>query len=200
MSKYFMIPAFLSCAGLLVCADAAHAQRGGGGRGGSAHGGTSHGGAYHGGYYRPGIGLGIGVYSPLYGYGYGYSPYAYDPFLAPRLSYYPPALVGVLQNQQPQQPMEPAGPAATNANIRVVLPYAQAKVWFDGTLTSQGGTDRLYHTPTLDPNGKYSYRIRAAWTQDGKEMIQEQVVPVSLGQTAVVNFTRPPSEAIPAPK
>jgi hypothetical protein len=35
------------------------------------------------------------------------------------------------------------------ANIRVLVGDPKAKVWIDGTLTSQGGTDRLYHTPAL---------------------------------------------------
>jgi uncharacterized protein (TIGR03000 family) len=185
----------------------AHAQRGGrgggGGGGGGGRGGSYyHGGGYYGGgYYRPGIGIGVGLYGV--GYGYGYPAYAYDPYYVPRVSYYPaPTVIGQLAPSDPVAPIAPTAPVAASntANIRVMVPDPQAKVWFDGTLTNQGGTDRLYHTPTLSPGATYNYRIRASWLQNGKEMVQEQVVPVTAGQTSALDFTRPLSEPVPAPK
>ena len=99
------------------------------------------------------------------------------------------------------QPADPVPAVAPNtANIRVFLTDPDAKVWFDGTLTTQGGLDRLYHTPTLTAGNNYSYRIRAAWMQNGKEMVQESVTQVTPGQTAVVDFTKPFSEPVPLPK
>jgi uncharacterized protein (TIGR03000 family) len=196
--KYFLFPVALSLAALLMAADVAHAQRGG--RGGY-HGGGYGGGYYHGGgYYRPGFSVGVGLYAPLYGY--GYPAYAYNPYYVPRVSYYPAAPAPIVQVQplQPADPIAPLTAASNTASIRVIVPDPQAKVWFDGTLTSQGGTDRLFHTPALSPGGTYNYRIRAAWLQNGKEIVQEQVVPVTVGQTSAVDFTRPLSEPVPAPK
>ena len=43
--------------------------------------------------------------------------------------------------------MAPA--AANTATIRVLVGDPQAKIYFDGTLTKQEGTDRLFHTPAL---------------------------------------------------
>ncbi len=83
---------------------------------------------------------------------------------------------------------------AASASIRVLVPDAEAKVWFDGTLTKSKGTDRLYYTPRLEPGSEYTYRIRAAWMVKGQEMIQEQVITVTPGRTTVADFTRPVSD------
>jgi uncharacterized protein (TIGR03000 family) len=209
--KYFLFPAVL-CASFL-CANAAQAQKGGGHGGGGAahgayHGGAYHNGAYHNGYYHNGhyhygyggpvIGIGIGLggyYGGPYGYGYPYA-YPYDyPVVVPGAAYYPaPIAVGQVAPSNPQ----PAAAASNAANVRVLVPDGQAKVWFDGTLTTQTGTDRSFHTPSL--NGPGSYRIRAAWMANGKEVVQEFVAPVTPGQTSTVDFTRPASEPLPAPK
>jgi uncharacterized protein (TIGR03000 family) len=214
--KFLFFPALLAT-GLLLSANAAHAQRGGGGRGGgggAAHaGGAYHAGGYggaynHGGYYHNGYGygyggIGIGIGLGGYGYGYGY-PYAYPydyPIIVPRAAYYPP-IVGQLPPNDPPLPLNTQPPAPTSgaANVRVLVPDGQAKVFFDGNPTTQGGTDRLFHTPTLSGAGPYSYRIRATWMQNGKEMTQEFAAQVSPGQTTTVDFTRPASEPVPLPK
>jgi uncharacterized protein (TIGR03000 family) len=76
------------------------------------------------------------------------------------------------------------------ANVRVIVPDPQARVWFDGSLTSQTGTDRLYHTPYLTVGSTYRYQIRASWAKDGREVSQERTVSVTPGQTTLVDFTR----------
>ncbi|HZZ82531.1 MAG TPA: TIGR03000 domain-containing protein, partial [Gemmataceae bacterium] len=76
------------------------------------------------------------------------------------------------------------------ANIRVIVPDANAQVWFDGTLTKQTGTDRLFSTPTLTNGSTGTYRVRASWMQNGKETIQERAVTVSPGQTYIVDFNQ----------
>ena len=58
---------------------------------------------------------------------------------------------------------------------------------------------RIYHTPDLTAGSTPTYRIRAAWTVNGKEVVQEQVVPVAPGRGSVADFTRPYSEALPPP-
>jgi len=220
MTFRYLIPAVLSAAGMLMTADAAQAQRGGGGRGGAAHvsGGAVHvsggnvyhnGGVYHTGPYyggvRVGIGVGVGLYPYGYGfgYGYGYGGLVYDPYLVgPRVSYYPAPPIGILANQQPvpSDPNAPAppAPAANTANIRVIVPDPQAKVLFDGAETKQTGGDRLFHTPVLAA-GTFTYRIRATWMEKGKEVTQEAQASVTAGQTTIVDFTRPSSEPLPGP-
>ncbi|HZZ82529.1 MAG TPA: TIGR03000 domain-containing protein [Gemmataceae bacterium] len=201
--------------GLITAHGIANAQHG---HGGAYHGGGYHGGYYHGGYYRGGyypyyrgpiIGIGIGGYG--YGYGYGY-PYYYPP-LAPVYAYPPPPTV-VVQGGQPAQvaplPNAPTQPPQTaspstdmpppkNAQIKVILPDAQAKVWFDNNPTSATGTERHYHTPDLTPGATNTYRIRASWIANGREVVQELAVPVQPGRMSVADFTRPPTESVAPP-
>jgi uncharacterized protein (TIGR03000 family) len=73
-------------------------------------------------------------------------------------------------------------------HVRVLLPNPQAKVFFDGTTTTQTGTERLYNTPPLAANATTMYRIRVTWMQDNREIVQERQVPVLPGRTVVVDF------------
>ena len=179
----FLCALVLSAAGLLLAADAAHAQRGRGGY---------HGGYYHGGYYpRVSIGVGFGYYGPYYPY-YGVPRVAY---------YYPPTAVAVA----PIVPVVAAVPetapptAGSNASLRVLVPDPGAVLLFDGNRTNQTGTERLFHTPPLVADANNSYRIRAMWQQSGKQLVQERVVNVSPGQNVTIDFTQPVSEPLPAP-
>jgi len=74
------------------------------------------------------------------------------------------------------------------ARVRVVVPNAQAKVWIDGNQTTSTGAVRMYHTPALSNGG--SYRVKASWTDNGREMTKERSVAVTPGQMAVVDFTQ----------
>lgn len=85
------------------------------------------------------------------------------------------------------------------AHIDVIVPDANAVVWFDGVQTSSQGTTRHFNTPALQPGGNYAYTIRAAWTQQGQAMSAERVVRVSAGAATVVDFTQPPPQ-VPIPK
>ncbi len=170
LRKFFVVPAILSLACLLMLTDFAQAQRRGGGRGG-----------YNGGY-RGGVGVYIG---PSYGYGYypyrTYDSYYYSPSYYPPTYYSAPAVEYV-------QPVQPATVIADYANIRVLVADPAARVWFDDRLTSQQGTDRMFNTPSLTSTG--TYRIRATWMRGNNEVAAERIVTVSPGQTVVVDFTR----------
>jgi uncharacterized protein (TIGR03000 family) len=76
------------------------------------------------------------------------------------------------------------------ARIRLILPDAQARVFFDGTATKQVGTDRLYYTPPLTAGAANNYLIRATFLQGDREVPLERVVAVAPGMTYVVDFTR----------
>jgi uncharacterized protein (TIGR03000 family) len=215
-NKSLLVPAIFSIAGLLMGADSAFAQRGGGhgggGRGGGGHisgghisgghisggrisgarvGTIHHNGFHHDGFHRGGVFYG-GYYPGIFGgsypwydsYAYPSYSYYYDPapqYYSPPVQYYPP----------PTQYYDPPVQAVADyANVRVILPDPQARVWFDGSLTSQTGTDRLYHTPSLTAGSTYSYQIRASWTQDGREVSQERTISLTPGKTTMVDFTR----------
>ena len=126
-----------------------------------------------------------GFYSrPYYGGGYGGGYYgsSYDvPYYSGDVyysdSYYTPPV---------ETYPEPA--VTSSARVRVLLPNPDARVWFDGVLTQQTGTDRLYNTPPLDPGATNNYRVRASWIQSGQEMTQERILAVTPGAQAVVDF------------
>ena len=219
-NRHFLIPALLSVAGLLMLSDFAHAQRGrgavGGGRGAVVVGGRGAvvvgGGGFRGGpyygygyrgygyggygygwgypYYGFGLGIGLGGYAPIYGY-------AFDAYGAPGMSMYPP--VAGLPAAQGAPAMAQEGLPAGSASIRLILPDPSAVVFFDGNKTSQTGSERMFHTPPLAAGATSSYRIRAVVRQGGKDLVLEQVVPVSPGQNITVDFTRPQSEGIAPP-
>jgi uncharacterized protein (TIGR03000 family) len=161
---------------------------------------------YHNGHYYPFAFFGFGLYSPFYSsYGFGYG-YPYDPFYGYGTNYSMysgPGIVDPGYNQPLQQPQQaqgtPPADAPKNAMIKVIVPTADAKVWFDGALTSSTGTERVYLTPDLSPDAKNSYRIRASWIANGKEVVQEHSVPVASGRGSLVDFTRPLSEPVPQP-
>jgi uncharacterized protein (TIGR03000 family) len=178
--KQMLVPALLALAGLFAAVETAQAQ------------------------VRVVVGVGGPRYGPRY-YPYGsiyvgpgYYPYSYGP----RVIYAPPPVVvespPVVVTPSPPPP--PPANIAAPAHIRVLVPDLNSQVWFDGSLTKQTGTDRMFHTPDLPPGGAYSYRIRAAWRANGNEMIQERVVSVAPGQTATADFRGPASEAIPTPR
>jgi uncharacterized protein (TIGR03000 family) len=167
---------------------------------GSVHSGNFHSGNFnhhnHNGRFFFGFYPGFGYYGyPGYGYygnsGYGYygnsdyysaSPYYYENYVGPSYSYYtPPPPVAV-----DDTPMEDS-----SAHVQVIVPVADAQVWFDGTATKSKGTTRFFDTPPLDLSGSYRYAVRARWNEGGKEAGDERVVRVRAGKRYVVDFTQP---------
>lgn len=216
INKLFLAPALLSVAGLLMGEGTIFAQHGhghgGGGHHSSGHAYSGHahhhgghaysghsGGHYHhnhSGYYG---GYGLGAYGlgryglGAYGYGlggYGYGGYGPLYYAAPSYSYYyAPSNDAYVPSTDYYAP-PPTSAVADYATVRVIVSDPQARVWFNGSLTSQNGLDRSFQTPSLTPGMNYSYRVRASWMQSGQPMVQEQVVSVTPGQTSVVDFTR----------
>lgn len=78
----------------------------------------------------------------------------------------------------------------TPANIRVMLPDAAASVWFEGNSTKTTGNDRVYQSPPISSGNTYSYKIKAVWTENGRQVVQERTIAVGAGQTAVVDFSK----------
>jgi uncharacterized protein (TIGR03000 family) len=158
----------------------------GGHGGGYNHGGYNHGYYHHGYGYYPGI---YGGAYPWYGADTSYDTY-------PRYSYYNAS--AVQYNDPPAQYYSPAAqyyappaPVVNDfANVNVIVPDPQARVWFDGNATSQAGTERLFHMPSLTMGSTYNYQIRASWMQGGREVSQVRTVSVTPGQTTMVDFTR----------
>jgi uncharacterized protein (TIGR03000 family) len=93
-----------------------------------------------------------------------------------------------------------AGPE--RAEVVVVLPDAEAEVWFNGQKTTTPGARRVYKTPPLEQGSEYGYKVRAVWKQGGQVVREERQVRVTPGLTATVDFTRPapPAKGGAAPK
>ena len=133
-------------------------------------------GAYRSGYYAPGYSYSTG--------GYYYSPngtVAQAPAGQIRQSFYP----SVNQNA---------------AMVRVLLPDANAQIWFDGTVTTQQGMDRFFHSPALESGSTYSYTIKARWLENGRQIDRERSVRLEPGQPITVDFRANPGENLNAPK
>ena len=77
---------------------------------------------------------------------------------------------------------------ASPASIRMFLPDAKAKVWFDGTLTKSTGAVPNFTTPPLEPGTAQHYLIKLTYMLDGRETTQERTIAVMPGHTAMFHF------------
>lgn len=165
---------------------------------------------------RGGRGYGYGGYGYGRGYGYGNYPYRsgwsagygapyndggyYSPgyYSSPGMSSY--SRPGMSSGYVLQEGASPAtissqafysGTQAepNQATIRVIVPDANAEVWFEDNMTKQKGTDRLFVSPSLEEGRSYTYKIKASWEQNGRDVTREKDVEVRPGAQAVVNFS-----------
>jgi len=87
----------------------------------------------------------------------------------------------------------PPTPSSSDAIARVtVIVPADADVFIDGTQMTQTGTVRTFSTPPLEKGYRYSYTIRARWTEDGSPVEQSRTVAVTPGKGVRVDFTSSP--------
>jgi uncharacterized protein (TIGR03000 family) len=89
-----------------------------------------------------------------------------------------------------------AGQQEPAATIVVTLP-ADAKLYFDTTLTKQGGATRTFVTPGLQPNKDYYYTLKAEAVRQGQPRSLSRNITVRAGQTTRVDFRD--LDAPPAP-
>jgi len=161
---------------------------GGYGRGYGGYYGSGYGG-YGGGYYGSGY-SGSGYY-PGYSNTYpsdGYSTMPADSVAggtgAGYQSFYPPNFNGQTND-------------GTRATIRVHVP-PDAQVMFEGSATSQTGSERVFITPPLEGNSNYSYKVSARWRQpNGEEVNRTETVRFSAGRTVDVDFMSAQNQSQP---
>jgi uncharacterized protein (TIGR03000 family) len=84
------------------------------------------------------------------------------------------------------QPAPATGPAP--AQVIVTVP-ADADVFFDGSATTETGTERVFTTPALAAGQKFYYDIEAQWTADGQPVERSHKVLVTAGATVRVDLT-----------
>src|SRR5262245_25441549 len=78
-----------------------------------------------------------------------------------------------------------AGQQGQGATIVVTLP-ADAKLYFDSTLTQQGGTTRTYATLGLQPDKDFFYTLKAEAVREGQPRSLSRRIAVRAGQTTRV--------------
>jgi uncharacterized protein (TIGR03000 family) len=91
-------------------------------------------------------------------------------------------------------------PSENQATVRVTVPVDNAKVWFEDTLTEQKGRTRTFVSPTLESGGTFVYKVKASWTQDGREVTRDKDVRVRPGQEATVSFDDQSRDRLPQPR
>ncbi len=108
----------------------------------------------------------------------------------PNYRVYDRPLVELRQYQEDLNALpEPNKVSRDSATIVAHVP-ANAKISFNGQLTSSTGATRIFHTPTLtQPDGfVYSYDIQISWDENGKPMSQNQTLIVGPGKEFSVSL------------
>jgi len=67
---------------------------------------------------------------------------------------------------------------------------ADAQVWLNGTKTTSKGTVREFVSPPLETGWKYSYEIRARWTENGKAVERTRALRVQPGQKLDIDMQK----------
>jgi uncharacterized protein (TIGR03000 family) len=84
----------------------------------------------------------------------------------------------------------PAETSTVDNRVTLILTVpADAKIWIEGSSTGQGGSQRQFVSPPIQPGHDYTYRIQVRWNQDGHEVTSEREIPVHAGD--VINLTFP---------
>jgi uncharacterized protein (TIGR03000 family) len=165
-------------------------------------------GFFYGGFY--------GGYPFGYGYGYGGYPYydnyynsyyngptyvapsydsfdpGYSPFASPAYDYAPGAnsyAPPVFDYAGPVQAPAAPAPLKNTGEVTVFLPQPDAQVWVNGkSMPSNSSTRRSFVSPTLEPGRPYSYRISAAWMENGRQVRGDRTVALTAGRGVTVDF------------
>ena len=107
-----------------------------------------------------------------------------------------------------QTTMASASPTQVALDIRVP---SSAEVSVNGDKISATGTMRTFTSDNLTAGQTYEYKVKAKWTENGKEVIRERTVKVMPGKATTVDLTRtqrsgqspsapPQGETLKAPK
>jgi uncharacterized protein (TIGR03000 family) len=99
----------------------------------------------------------------------------------------------------------PAQPAIDDNAVFIGIRVPEnAEIWIDGAKTARTGTYRQYVTPPLESGPKYTYDIRARWTENGKEVVRDRKLTFFAGDRLMVNLRDPakktPSQTSPVPQ
>jgi uncharacterized protein (TIGR03000 family) len=168
-------------------------------------------GFFNGGFYFPfGYGYGYGGYpyydnyynsyynSPTYvAPAYDYIDPGYTPFVSPAYDYAPAAnsyAPPAFDYAGPVQAPAASAPLKNTGEVIVYLPQPDAQVWVNGkSMPSNSSTRRSFVSPPLQTGRPYSYRISAAWVENGRQVRGDRTVSLAAGRAATVDFTSTPT-------
>src|SRR5262249_53201070 len=132
----------------------------------------------HQGYYNP------RAYQPRYLFypsrGGGYPWYNYQPYYGWHYHSH---------TTEPKEAEQPQPPKDTRAHIRVRVP-AGGELWFNGTKVSGEETDHKFVSPSLEPERRFFYEVRAQWQKNGRTVTETREVAVKAGAHIDVDFTK----------
>jgi uncharacterized protein (TIGR03000 family) len=140
------------------------------------------------------------------GYGYSY-PYDYAASVVPA-SYVAPAgnpVDNIIVPAEGYQGIYSASYPApqvkqTTAELQIFVIDGDAEMWVNGVKSDKVGQTRDIIAKDMKPGKKYTYEIRAKWTQNGKDYDRKHTMTVEAGQQAGVVFAADDREVLPAPK
>jgi len=134
-----------------------------------------------------------GFFYPYYGYYYNDYPYYGGDY---SYSYtYPDTGSGAVYDSRTTtanyQSLYPPTIASTQpdtqAHMTVRVP-ADARIWFEDHATASTGAVREFSSPPLPAGGRYTYNIRATWTENGHDVTQTRQIDVTAGARVDVEF------------
>jgi uncharacterized protein (TIGR03000 family) len=80
-------------------------------------------------------------------------------------------------------------PVNNTATINATVP-ADATISFDGSATLQGGKQRKFVSPPLQPGQVYHYDVQVNWKQDGREVTRKRRITIHAGDVVNLSFPR----------
>jgi uncharacterized protein (TIGR03000 family) len=128
-------------------------------------------------------------------YNYGYLPHGpkwaadYPPVGI--LGYYLSTLGPDSESGRKRQEEEAAYDPTNRARIIVLVPNADATVWFGKMPTGQRGFERVFESPRLEPGVSFAYEIRVTWLEGNDERQLVRTVDVQANEGTVVDFNQP---------
>lgn len=90
-----------------------------------------------------------------------------------------------------------APPEGKPAVFTLTLP-ADAQIWFDGVITRQVGSVRIFESPPLPVGKQFSYRIRARWQGDRGAVELSRQVSFTGGDRITLDWMPPSINRTPA--
>jgi uncharacterized protein (TIGR03000 family) len=148
---------------------------------------------------------GYGGYYPYYGSGDPGYAYNYTPDSSYSAPSYNAGSLGEINTTTPSynRTLPRTQPSAIDDNAVLIglrVPE-NAEVWIDGQKTTETGAFREFTSPALQPGQKFTYDIKARWTENGKEVVRDRKLEFYAGDRLMVNLLAPVNKAtLPPPQ